>query len=183
MLRQYLGAAQVDEEAIEFLSQLGVAAVLVDDIAGAEAAMADLDGDELIGIDIETAPPDARPEPVRLNADGGLSVHTAQAKWGRARSASGRDTNAAAVWWNRHRLRVPWARRCSTSSTFAWLGQQHLVAHNAAFEIAFLRKHSAPPHGVKVQHPVECTDAGKWGCWVGLLEPVPGNNQPPDSWM
>ena len=49
-----------------------------------------------------------------------------------------------------------------------WLREQHLVAHNAAFEIAFLRQHSTPPSGAKAQHPVECTmqAAGLlYGCW------------------
>src|SRR4051794_35813870 len=70
MLRQYLGAARDDAEAIAFLAKLGVAVVLVEDIPGADAAMAELDGADPIGIDIETAPPDARPAPVRLNKDG-----------------------------------------------------------------------------------------------------------------
>jgi hypothetical protein len=47
---------------------LNVSAVLVDDIDGAEAALLRLDGSDVIGIDIETAPPDAYPEPVRLRA-------------------------------------------------------------------------------------------------------------------
>ena len=156
MLRQYLGATRTDREAVEFLSQLGVAAVLVDDIAGAEAAMADLDGEDLVGIDVETAPCNARPEPVRLNTDGGLSAIQPKP------NGDGLDPHRAEI----QTLQlyggtdvafvfVGEALQHVINST--WIRQQHLVAHNAAFEIAFLRQHSTPPRGVKATHPVECT--------------------------
>src|SRR4051812_7818068 len=74
LLRQYLGASRADKEATAFLKHLGVEAVLVEDIAIADAAMVELSGADPIGIDIETSPPDARPEPVRLNNDGSVSA-------------------------------------------------------------------------------------------------------------
>src|SRR4051812_8144079 len=50
LLRQYLGAAEIDVEAIDFLAQLGVTPVLIDSIASAEAAIEDLTDSEILGI-------------------------------------------------------------------------------------------------------------------------------------
>src|SRR4051812_27584166 len=73
-LFQYFGAARADNEAVAFLSQLGVSPVLVTDLAGADAVMAELTGADPIGLDIETAPPNARPAPIRINADGSVAA-------------------------------------------------------------------------------------------------------------
>jgi hypothetical protein len=67
-LYEYFGAAAEDRAAIEFLAGLNVSPILVTDTAGAAAAMRDLgDGTDIIGLDFETGPPDARPEPVRID--------------------------------------------------------------------------------------------------------------------
>ena len=167
LLRQYLGAAQVDDEAIAFLGKLGVSAVLIEDIASAKAAMDDLSDSEIIGIDIETSPPNARPDPVRINADGKIAVRQPKP------SSDGLDPHRAEIQCLQLYAGTDMAfvfrgaaLRYVMDST--WLREQHLVAHNAAFEIAFLRHHSAPPEGVNAQYPVECTlqCAGLlYGCW------------------
>jgi hypothetical protein len=156
MLRQYLGAARADKEATTFLWQLGVEPVLNEDIAGADAAMAELSGADPIGIDIETSPPNARPEPVRINRDG--SIASVQPKPGDA----GLDPHRAGIMTlqlyggGARAFVFRGAALVHVMNSF-WLRQQHLVAHNAGFEVVFLRQHSAPPSEVKARHPVECT--------------------------
>src|SRR4051794_33932097 len=166
-LRHYLGACRADKEATTFLQQLGVAAVLVEDIAGADAAMAELDGVPLLGIDIETAPPDARPAPVRLNADGAVSAVQPKP------NGEGLDPHRAGImtlqlYGGGDRCFVFRGPALTYVMHTRWLRAQHLVAHNAGFELAFLRRHSTPPSGGRACHPVECTmqAAGLlYGCW------------------
>jgi len=156
LLRGYLGAARADKAARSFIQHLGVTPVLVTDQAGADEAMTELAGADPIGLDIETAPPGARPAPIRINADGSVAARQPEP------SGLGLDPHRATIatlqlYGGGDRCFVfrGAALRYLTSSR--WLREQHLVAHNAAFEIAFLRRHSAPPDGIKARHPVECT--------------------------
>ena len=142
-------------------------AELITDIAGADAAMAELDGSAAIGIDIETASPDARPEAVRINTDGALSAIQPRS------TGDGLDPHRAGImtiqlYGGDDKAFVFRGAALTHVLHSRWLREQQLVAHNAAFEIGFLRHHTTPPGGVKARHPVECTlqAAGLlFGCW------------------
>ncbi len=167
LLRQYLGAIRADKEAISFLQRLEVEAVLVENIAGADAAMAELTCVDMIGIDVETSPPDARPAPVRINADGSVSAIQPQP------NGEGLDPHRAGImtlqlYAGINRAFVFRGAALTYVVNSRWLCEQHLVAHNAGFEIAFLRQHSTPPSNVRARYSVECTLqlAGLlYGCW------------------
>jgi DNA polymerase-1 len=175
MLFDYLDGDAGADAASSLLEQLRVTAGLVETRAEARDAVRQLIRDHLahpgpIGIDLETTPrPPYRrsPPPVRLNKDGalsalqpiepdssGLSPHTARIAILQLH-AGGRFSfifrgEALAVLLASH-----------------WLRRQWLVAHNSAFETAFLRHHTRgyrpPPHR-RIRGRMECSMQG-----AGLL--------------
>jgi hypothetical protein len=155
-LFQYLGAARADKEATVFLHRFGVTSVLVTNVLEAEAAIRELSGCDPIGSDIETSPPDARPAPIRINIDGSVAARQAEP------SGEGLDPYHAEIatvqlYGGGSRCFVFRWTALSYLINGCWLREQHLVAHNAAFEISFLRHHSTPPRAMKGGCPVECT--------------------------
>ena len=80
LLREYVGAAEDDDEATEFLDKLGAEAVLVDTVADAAAAQDEIEAQKaaFIGIDIETiaSAEYASRAPVKVNVDGSIGKNT-----------------------------------------------------------------------------------------------------------
>jgi DNA polymerase-1 len=158
LLWQYLGGALHDLEAIEFGESLGVEVVIVRDEAGARAAAKVLEKAPYLGIDIETAVPGERPPPIRINKDGAVAERQDEPGKGAL---------------DPHRARIATLQLYGGAECFVfigaalelllgsnWLRQQHLVAHNAAFELKFLKKHAPQPASVPANahfHPMECT--------------------------
>jgi DNA polymerase I-like protein with 3'-5' exonuclease and polymerase domains len=156
LLRDYLGAVRTDNAATAFLDLLRVEAVLVTDRTGADAAMQELTGLDPIAIDIETAPPDDRPAPIRINVDGSVAAYQTEP------SDHGLDPHRAHIstvqlYGGGDRCFVFRGLALDFLINGTWLREQHLVAHNAGFEISFLRRHSTPPQSIKAMHPVDCT--------------------------
>jgi DNA polymerase I-like protein with 3'-5' exonuclease and polymerase domains len=162
-LFQYFGAARADKEAVMFLRQLGVEPVLVDELNGAKAAMDELTNCDLIGLDIETGSPDMRPPPIRINSDGGVAAR--QEEPSRIALDPHRATIATVqLYGGGARCFIFRGLALSYLINSRWFREQHLVAHNAAFEVAFLRRHSTSAVDAKARYPVECTMQA-----VGLL--------------
>ena len=156
LLFEYFGAARADNAARAFLDYLGVTAELVIDLANADAAMVELSGCDTIGLDIETAPPEEPPAAIRINVDGSVAARQAEP------SGTGLDPHRATIatlqlYGGGERCFVFRGPALTYLIHSRWLREQHLVAHNAAFEIAFLRRHSTPPSGIKARYMVECT--------------------------
>jgi DNA polymerase I-like protein with 3'-5' exonuclease and polymerase domains len=156
LLREYFGAVRTDNRAQAFLASMDVETVLVSDEAGAQATMDQLTGLDPIAIDIETASPDDRPPPIRINADGSVSAHQAEP------SEDGLDPHRGHIatvqlYGGGDRCFVFQGIALDLLINSTWLRERHLVAHNASFEITFLRRHSKPPPGIKAMRPVECT--------------------------
>jgi DNA polymerase-1 len=151
LLWSYLGGEADDDDALELLEHLNVTASLVETRQAARGAIRQLLRDLRqhggpLGIDLETAPlPEYRSDvpALRINADGGLSAlqpvnndraglspHTARIAtlqlYGGGTTAFVFRGAALDLVLNSH-----------------WLRRQWLVAHNAAFELAFLRHQSA----------------------------------------
>jgi twinkle protein len=158
-LFSWLGADDADAEALSFCRELGVTPVLVTTREQAIAAVKAMTPAVYVGSDIETAPrrEHAKPRrPVAINADGSLS-----AAQPRHDDKAGLDPQLAEI---ASVQLYPGGERCFVFRGEAlrlmlgskWLRQQQLVAHNAGFELAFLRHHCTPIEGVK-GHPIECT--------------------------
>jgi DNA polymerase I len=162
LLYSYLGGDDADSEAIDFSRMLGVEPVPVETREQAIAAVSEMTGQAApyVGIDIETAPlpRHAKPRPpIGINGDGAFS-------------AAARKKHDDDAGLDPHRARI------ATLQVFAggskafvfrgtalalmlqsrWLRQQRLVAHNAGFELKFLRHHTTPIEGVQMT-PVECS--------------------------
>jgi DNA polymerase-1 len=157
LLWQYFGAAAADSEALEFSRKLGVEAVAVRDEAGARAAAKALERAPFLGIDIETAT-DERPPAIRINRDGGVAARQDEPGEGAL------DPHAARIatlqlYGGGDECFVFVGEALELMLGSNWLRQQHLVAHNAGFELKFLRHHAPQPaSSAKAQHhPVECT--------------------------
>jgi DNA polymerase I len=160
-LRDYLGADSDDNAALDFADCLGVASILVQTREEAIAAVGEMGDPEFVGLDIETWPRDARPPPVRINADGSVAVRQDEDK-----SKAGLDPHQADIatlqlYPGRDRSFVFVGEALRLMLQSRWLRRQHLIAHNANFELAFLRHYS---HSASVEvekpraaHPVECT--------------------------
>jgi DNA polymerase I-like protein with 3'-5' exonuclease and polymerase domains len=168
LLWQYLGGVWTDLQALEFGEKLGAETVVVRDEAGVRAAAKALDKAAYIGIDIETTA-DERPPPIKINKDG--SVAERQDKPGpgaldphRARIAT------LQLYGGGDKAYVFVDKALQFLLGSHWLRQQHLVAHNAGFELKFLRKHAPQPTLIpaKSRHfPMECTMQA-----TGLLQGV-----------
>jgi DNA polymerase-1 len=172
LLWSYLGGEADDADAIELLDQLQVTTHLVETRQAAHAALRQLIHDRRhhtspIGIDLETTPlPEyrvARPA-LNINVDGSLS-------------AVQPDTRKDRTGLSPHTARIATLQLyVGGESAFVfrgealelllashWLRRQHLVAHNAPFEIAFLRHYgatyrkAAPPRRHRTAIWIECT--------------------------
>jgi DNA polymerase-1 len=164
-LWDWSGAAAADREACDFADALGVEAVSIETRDAAIAAVKELLADDPfggpIGLDIETAlkPEFSKPRrSILINVDGSLSANNRVGE----ETAKGepkfwRDPHLAEI-----KLLQLYAggRRCFVFRSEALdlmlrsnLIREHpFVAHNAAFETAFLRA-----AGVERRQPIECT--------------------------
>jgi DNA polymerase-1 len=171
LLFSYLGGDKDEDAPLELLEKLEVEAVLVESTADARAAVRQLLRDLRVhggplGIDLETTPlPEYRrpPEPVRITKDGrratdqpdnddpaGLSPHTAAIALLQLYAGG----NSAFVF-----------RGAALSLLLQshWLGRQRLVAHNASFEVTFLRRYRSrhpAPRPRPARGTFECTLQG-----------------------
>jgi DNA polymerase-1 len=153
LLWSYLGGENDDAGVIDLLDQLHVTVQLVDARQAARSAVRHLIRDLQqhpgpLGIDIETAPRleySGEPLSIRLNADGALS---AVQPVNNNRASLSPHTAAIAT------LQIYGGGDCAfvfRGDALAmllashWLRRQWLVAHNAVFEIAFLRHHGRRP--------------------------------------
>jgi len=171
LLYEYFGAAEADEEAIEFLEKLGVEAILVTDAEMASAALDELEaeGSPFIGLDIETAPKPEYAEPrplVKVNADGSVG-NPAKDKRAKTRRPSGTDPNradVATVQLHAGGKRCFVLRGAAIDYVFTspWFAKQNFIAHNSQFEAAFLEQ-----RGITVN--IGCTmQAGGLAIGVGF---------------
>jgi DNA polymerase I-like protein with 3'-5' exonuclease and polymerase domains len=154
LLRSYLAADDDDEEALEFADSLGVEAILVETRAEARIAIrqlikdltqrADSEGGGILGLDIETAPRNGygdRPW-IHINADGALSSLQPEFK-----DRTGLDPHRSEIalmqlyagGWRCFLFRGEALQLVLNSR---WLRRQRIVAHNAGFELNFIRHHS-----------------------------------------
>jgi DNA polymerase I-like protein with 3'-5' exonuclease and polymerase domains len=157
LLCDYFGGTSQDNAALDFSDRLGIEAVLVQTREELRAAATELSGSQFIGIDIETWPRGTRPLPVRLNADG--SVAAVQLK---DDSRVGLDPHQADIaclqlYGGGNKAYVLRGEALQLLLGSTWLWDQHLVAHNASFEVAFLRRHARQPESGATRHPIECT--------------------------
>jgi DNA polymerase I-like protein with 3'-5' exonuclease and polymerase domains len=158
-LYEYLDAAHDDQAAIDLLAQLRVTANLVTDSAAADAAMRALDGVGILGLDFETGPPDAWPEPVKINSTGTVAVHQPKP------SKAGLDPYASVIQTaqlyggrDAYMFQGAGLRHLLES---AWFREQRYAVHNAGFEYKF-----AKHRGIELQQ-VECSLQA-----VGLLHGI-----------
>jgi DNA polymerase I-like protein with 3'-5' exonuclease and polymerase domains len=154
LLWQYLGAAEDEDDAAAFLEKLGVEPALVEDTAGAVAAIAALESanSDVVGLDIETTPKleyaEPRP-PVQINVDGSI---------GRPKVPNNKNRRPAVVDPNRGDIAtlqlyaggskafifrgaaIAWLLDCP------WFRMQTFIVHNAAFESSFLQYRNVHPN-------------------------------------
>ena len=147
LLWAYSGADEDNEEAICFLEELGVEAVLVVDVVAAEAAIVELEeqNSSVVGLDIETSPKPqfATPRPaIRINKDGSISKQKGPDK--KAPRPAGIDPNRADIatlqlYSGGSKCFVFRGAAIDWLLASPWLAKQTFVAHNAAFETGFLQ--------------------------------------------
>jgi hypothetical protein len=147
LLWAYTGADEDDEEAIAFLEALGVEAALVSNARDAAAAIAELEAQKspVIGLDIETAskPKFAQPRPpILINQDGGIRKPKALDK--KAPRPPAIDPHRAEIatlqlFAGGTRCFVFLDAALDWVLASAWFTSQTFIAHNAAFESAFLQ--------------------------------------------
>ena len=147
-LYSYLGGDDLDNEALEFARGLGVEPVLVETREQAIAAVAEMTDrcPPHIGVDIETAPlpQHAQPRPaIDINADGGLSGIVRKRHY----DNTALDPNTSQIatlqlYAGGPRAFVFRGTALGLMLRSRWLRQQHLVAHNAGFELKIF----ASPH-------------------------------------
>jgi DNA polymerase-1 len=149
LLWSYLGGEADDADALDLLEQLQVTAHLVETRAAASSAVRQLIHDLRrhpgpIGIDLETAPhPEYRGDrlAIRINVDGALSaLQPVNA------SRAGLSPHTATIatlqlYAGGDRCFVFRGEAIALLLASHWLRRQWLVAHHAAFELAFLRHH------------------------------------------
>jgi DNA polymerase-1 len=151
LLRCFLGGgSDPDGVAVAFADKLGVERVLVTTRQATRAAVRRLirdlrDYGGTLGIDIETSPRlgQGNPRPfVQLNTDGTPSQH--QPEWkDRAGLAPHRaEIGTLQLYAGGGRAYVLRGKALQLVLRSHWLRRQHLVAHNAGFECAFLQHHA-----------------------------------------
>jgi hypothetical protein len=164
-LWDWSGAAGADREACDFADALGVEAVLIESRDAAISAVKELCADDPfaqpMGLDIETAlkPEFLKPRrPILINTDGTFSANNRlEETTGKGEPKHWRDPHLAEI-----KLMQLYAggRRCFVFRSEALdlmlrsrlIRERPFVAHNAAFENAFLRA-----AGVERRQPIECT--------------------------
>jgi DNA polymerase I-like protein with 3'-5' exonuclease and polymerase domains len=159
-LYSWLAGDEDDNEALAFCQTLDVEPVLVETLEEALVAKKAMSPAAFVGLDIETAPRReyAKPRrPIVINTDGSLSA--AQPSHN---DPAGLDPHLAKIaslllYAGGKRSFVFRGEALRLMLGSRWLRQQHLVAHNAGFEIAFLRHHTKPVEGVTTGYPIECT--------------------------
>ena len=165
----YLGAEDVDLAALEFADMLGVDVELVQTVSEARCAVRQLIHDIWlsdhghIAIDIETAPRPGYGEPrswARLKLDGGVAAIQP-----RMNDRTGLDPHQSDI----QTLQLyAGGQRCFVFRHAArdlvlhshWLRRQRLVAHNAGFELAFIRNRTQsyrPASARRSKFRLDCT--------------------------
>lgn len=165
LLWHYLGGQATEAPALALAQTLGVGARVVETVPDARAAVRQLILDLRcrgghLSFDIETTPRPGhgtpRP-PVALNRDGGLSAVQPPMK----------DRTAL----DPHRARAASVQLYAGGATCFvirgaaldlvlgshWLRRQRLVAHNAGFDVAFVRQHDRPAPARRTMGSTDCT--------------------------
>jgi DNA polymerase I len=146
LLADYLGAARLDQVEIDFLATLQTEVVLVENAAFTDFALADLEGADPIAADIETSPPDYRPVPVRVNQDGAVSASQPRPDMPGGTCPHRADIQCLSLYAGPRngadRVYVIRGPALVQLLRGDWLARQHLVCHNTAFELAFVRHHT-----------------------------------------
>ena len=169
LLWAYLGAEDTDLEVLSFADTLGVDIALIETVTEAKAAIRQLIADRRrfggpIAIDVETAPRPGLGEPLpwaALKIDGGVAERQPKVT-----DRSGLSPHLAAI----QTLQL----YCGGQTAYVfrhaardlvlhshWLRRQRLVAHNAGFELSFIRTGTRayrPPPG----RTRKCPPPGRW---------------------
>jgi DNA polymerase I len=164
-LWDWCGAAAIDKEACDFADALGVEVVLVESrdqaIAAAKEIALDATDGRIIGLDVETAlkPEFAKPrKPIEINADSTLSERNRfEGKAPKGEPKPWRDPRMAEIkllqlYAGGPRCFVFAREALGLALSSRLIRDRPLVAHNAAFESAFLTA-----AGVRRERPIECT--------------------------
>jgi DNA polymerase I-like protein with 3'-5' exonuclease and polymerase domains len=150
-LGAYFGNERLEEPAITFATELGVVAKVVTTRAEVVDAIRQLRRDietcgRHVGLDIETSPRSGQGEPppvIRFRQDGAPRAH--QPEW---KNPAGLDPHRAVIASLQLYAGGDTAfifRRDALARVLQlrWLRRQHLVAHNAGFELKFLLHHAS----------------------------------------
>jgi DNA polymerase-1 len=168
LLWSYLGGDEDEAGSLELLEQLDVEVELIEKRPDARSAIRQLMRDLRqhrgpLGIDLETAPlPDHRSEPVwvRINADGALSALQPVDNNRAGLSPHLADIACAQFYAGGASAFVFRAEALNLVLNSHWLRRQWLIAHNAGFELGFLRHHSNDyrhPLHRRVRFRIDCT--------------------------
>jgi DNA polymerase I-like protein with 3'-5' exonuclease and polymerase domains len=164
-LREYLDGDGPDGEALDFLEVLGVTAILVESRSAARWAVRQIMYDlaeygRALGIDIETAPRTGygtRPI-AHINVDGSYSARQPE-----SRDKTGLDPHRSGIaclqlYAGGQSAFIFRKAALQVLLQSHWLRRQHLVIHNAAFELSFLQKvgYRAPKHR-RMRNRLDCT--------------------------
>jgi DNA polymerase I len=154
LLWAYLGGAAQGAPALALAKQLGITPLLIMTADQAKFAVRQLILDMReygghLGIDVETAPLPGfgTPRPaIRLNQDGGVSaVQSAKDDDRTALDPHRSDIATLQLYAGGNACFVFRGAALRLVASSHWLRRQCLVAHNAAFELSFLRRHPAIP--------------------------------------
>jgi hypothetical protein len=168
LLWSYLGGDADDADSLDLLGALNVEVQLLETKQAARVAVRQLLLDLRqhpgpLGIDIETAPlPDYRGEPawVRLNRDAALSALQPISSDRSGLSPHLADIATLQLYGGGTAAFVFRGEALRLVLGSHWLRRQWLVAHNATFDLAFLRHHSndyrRPPHR-RIRFRIDCT--------------------------
>lgn len=151
LLFEYLGGGEPEREAKRFQQKLGVTIAHVSTRQAASEALAILEIDMVtyggtLGLDIETAarPGQGEPRPaVHLNKDGGLSAVQPAIQDRTALDPHRAEIRTLQLYGGGVACFVFTGEGLAYLLSFPWLQRQHLVIHNAVFEIGFLHQHRA----------------------------------------